>query len=60
MIKKHLLHFLALPLAVLSLQSCITDDSTAPLGTASQLSLEDYAPSGTNQRAERRSLRVGS
>lgn len=39
MIKKHLLHFLALPLAVLSLQSCITDDSTAPLGTASQLSL---------------------
>lgn len=39
MIKKHLLYFLALPLAVLSLQSCITDDSSAPLGKSSKLSL---------------------
>ena len=39
MIKKHLLHVLALSVAVLSLQSCITDDSTSPSGNASKLSL---------------------
>ncbi len=39
MIKKHLLHLLALSLAVLSLQSCIKDDSTGPSGALSELSL---------------------
>ena len=39
MIKKHLLHVLALSVAVLSLQSCITDDSTSPSGNSSKLSL---------------------
>ena len=39
MIKKHLLHVLALSVAVLSLQSCITDDSTSPSGSSSKLSL---------------------
>jgi len=39
MIKKHLLHVLALSVAVLSLQSCITDDSTSPSGNVSKLSL---------------------
>ena len=39
MIKKYLLHVLVLSVAVLSLQSCITDDSTSPSGNSSKLSL---------------------
>ena len=39
MIKKYLLYVLVLSVAVLSLQSCITDDSTSPSGNSSKLSL---------------------
>ena len=39
MIKKYLLHVLVLSVVVLSLQSCITDDSTSPSGNSSKLSL---------------------
>lgn len=39
MIKKYLYLLLALPLVVLSFQSCIKDDSYGPSGNSSKLSL---------------------